>query len=144
MPLETIGWTSVVHPLRLGFEMTVSDSSTLSALMAAYDNAVVFEESIPTTMRLAKLFPMMRWANGGLVLLGVKADGSVTGVPRDQLDRIYNRFEQLCFDLTETRIEMGTLHVSGRCVVFLVFNTVPRHLDPLSRYAEAIDRREAV
>ena len=52
--------------------MTVSDSSTLSALMAAYDNAVVFEESIPTTMRLAKLFSRMHWSNGGLVLLGVE------------------------------------------------------------------------
>jgi len=124
--------------------MTVSDSSTLSALMAAYDKAVVFEESVPTTMRLAKLFPMMRWSNGGLVLLGVRADGSVAGVPSDQLEQIYDRFEQLCAGLTETRIEMGTLHVSGHVVVFLVFNTVPRHLDPLIQYAGAIDRREAI
>ena len=124
--------------------MTVSDSSTLSALMAAYDNAVVFEESIPATMRLAKLFPRIRWANGGLVLLGVQANGIVTGIPSDQLKQIYDRFEQLCSDLTETRIEMGTLHLSGHLVVFLVFNTVPRHLEPLKSYAEAIDRREAI
>lgn len=124
--------------------MTVSDSSTLAALIAAYDNAVVFEESIPTAMRLAKLFPQMHWANGGLVLLGVKADGSVIGIPSDQLEQIYDKFEQLCLGLTETRIEMGTLHAAGRCVVFLVFNTVPRHLDPLNRYAEAIEHRAAI
>lgn len=95
-------------------------------------------------MRLAKLFPQMHWANGGLVLLGVRADGSVIGIPTDQLQAIYDKFEYLCFDLTETQIEMGTLHVSGRCVVFLVFNTVPRHLAPLNHYAGAIDRRAVI
>jgi len=124
--------------------MTVSDSSTLSALIAAYDKAVVFEESVPNAFRLAKLFPEMGLSNGGLVLLGVRQDGRVSGVQSSDLDSIYSRFENLCSDLTTTRVEIGTLRFTEKTVVFLVFNPVPRNLRPLDRYSDDISRVELV
>jgi len=124
--------------------MTVTDSSTLSALIAAYDKAVVFEESVPNAFRLAKLFPEMGLSNGGLVLLGVMQDGYVTGVKHRDLDAVYSRFENLCSDLTVTSVEIGTLRFGEKTVVFLVFNPVPRHLKPLEHYADDISRVEVV
>ena len=124
--------------------MTVNDSSTLSALIAAYDKAVVFEESVPSAFRLAKLFPEMGTSNGGLVLLGVKRDGSVCGVRDSDVDKVYSRFESLCSDLTVTRVEIGTLRFVDKVVVFLVFNPVPANLRPLEYYSRDISRVEMV
>ena len=42
--------------------MTVHDSSTLGALIAAYDKAVVFEESAPGAFRIAKALPFVPWS----------------------------------------------------------------------------------
>ena len=37
-------------------------------------------------------------------------------------------------------MKMGTLHVEGRLVVFLVFNTVPKHTGPLAFFGGKIER----
>ena len=124
--------------------MTINDSSTLSTLIAAYDKSVIFEGAVPNAFRLAKLFPAMGLSNGGLVLLGVRQDGLVLGVRDQELDFIYSRFEHLCGDLTITRVEIGTLRVSDKLVVFLVFNPISKHLAPLDHYSDDISRIEMV
>jgi hypothetical protein len=120
--------------------MTVHDSTTLAALIAAYDTSVVFEESVPGALRIAKALPELHWSNGGLLLLGVRRDGTVIGVDEAEIDGIFTRFGQLCAELTKTRVEIGLLRCDGRHVVFLVFNMIPRHTDPLARYAGDIER----
>lgn len=124
--------------------MTIHDSSTLTALIAAYERSVLFAESVPNAFRLAKLFSKMGGSNGGLVLLGVEGDGRVGGVDTSELDQIYDRFEHLCRDLTDTRVEIGTLRVKEKWVVFLVFNTIRKHLDPLDYYMPQISRVEMI
>lgn len=124
--------------------MTISESSTLSALIAAYDEAVVFEGSAPAAYQLAKLFMKMRSSNGGLVLLGVREDGEVVGIGQQDVTRIYLRFEKLCAELTRSSVEIGTLRLKGNLVVFLVFNTVSRNLEPLEQYSGSIERVECI
>lgn len=121
--------------------MTINDSSTLASLMAAYEHSAVFESTVPNHFRMAKLFCEMRWSNGGLVLCGVSPDGTVIGVNPPDLDDIYEMFRELS-SITRTRIEIGTIHLSGRTVVFLVFNTVPAHTSPLDRFAGLTSRVE--
>ncbi|WAC18173.1 hypothetical protein OVA24_13095 [Luteolibacter sp. SL250] len=118
--------------------MTLSDSSTLSALIKAYREAVIFQEAVPTAFKVAKMFSRMRWPNGGLVLLGVSQDGDVLGVDPSDLGEIYERFGVLCAELTDSRVEMGTLAMGGKLVVFLVFNDIPRHTNPLIGYSRGI------
>ena len=124
--------------------MTIEDSSTLSMLIAAYQESVIYESAVPSAFRLAKLFPTMKYSNGGLVLLGVRRDGSVLGIPDEALDLVYSRFERLCGELTVARVEMGTLRVGEKLVVFLVFNPIAKHLAPLDRYCDDISRVEMV
>jgi len=119
--------------------MTINDSSTLSALITAYRKAVVFRESVPSAFRVAKVLSEMRWSNGGLVLLGVQEDGAIVGVDPEELDGIYERFQGLG-DLTVARVEIGTLAIADRVVVFLVFNPIPRNTEPLERYSRSIGR----
>jgi len=120
--------------------MTVHDSSTLAALIAAYEKAVVFEESAPGALRIAKALPELHWSNGGLLLLGVRKDGTVVGIPEAEVDGIFDKFAHLCAELTKTSVEIGLLRFEDRLVVFLVFNVIPRHTGPLARYAEDIER----
>ena len=119
--------------------MTISQQpSTLAALMAAYEKSVVFEEAVPNRYRMAKLFCDMNWSNGGLVLLGVRSDGVVLGIPPETVPSAYARFLPLCQKLTGSRVEMGTLQVGEKVVVYLVFNTITSHTTPLDRYQEEI------
>jgi len=97
--------------------MTIKDSSTLSTLISAYHESVIFEKGVPSSFRLAKLFPTMKSSNGGLVLLGVRQDGLVLGIHDQELDSIYSRFERICSELTVSRVEIGTLHVDTKIVV---------------------------
>lgn len=69
--------------------MTITDSSTLSALIKAYRETVIFQEAVPTAFKVAKMFSRMRWSNGGLVLLGVSQNGDVLGVDPADLGEIY-------------------------------------------------------
>ena len=115
--------------------MTIHDSSTLAPLIAAYRNTIVFESSVPNPFRMAKIFCRMRQSNGGLVLCGVLPDGSVAGLDPEDVEETYETFITLCSELTRTRVEIGTLSMSGRTVVFLVFNTKPSHLSPLRPYS---------
>jgi len=124
--------------------MTIKDSSTLSTLISAYRESVIFEKAVPSSFRLAKLFPTMKSSNGGLVLLGVHQDGSVIGVHDQELDSIYSRFEHICSELTVSKVEIGTLHIGNKIVVFLVFNPIPKHLEPLNKYSDDISRIEFV
>jgi hypothetical protein len=114
--------------------MTISDSFTLSALIARYERSVVFAESIPNALRVAKAFCEMRWSNGGIVLLGVAEDGQVIGVDEGTIPEIYGRFRGLCSDLTKTRVEIGTLSLGSLDVVFLVFNPIPKNTKPIEEY----------
>lgn len=114
--------------------MTTHDSTTLSALIRAYENSIVFEESVPSPLNVAKIFTQMRWSNGGLVLLGVRRDGFIIGIDPSELELIYERFERLCREMTRTRIELGTLILRDRVVVFMAFNTIQRNLAPLRHY----------
>lgn len=124
--------------------MTVHDSSTLAALIAAYDKAVVFEESTPGALKVAKVLPALNWSHGGLLLLGVRKDGSVCSVPEGEIDGIFQRFGQLCSELTRSSVEIGLLRCDDKRVVFLVFNMIPRHTRPLDRYAGEIERLDVV
>lgn len=124
--------------------MTVRDSSTLSALISAYDEAVVFEESAPPAYDLVKLFMRMRSSNGGLVLFGVSDDGKVLGIDSHDVEKIYTKFEKLCAELTRSNVEIGTLRLNERLVVFMVFNTLRRNLGPLEHYSESIERLEHI
>jgi predicted HTH transcriptional regulator len=81
--------------------MTVHDSSTLAALIAAYDKSVVFEESAPGALRIAKALPELRWSNGGLLLLGVRKDGSIVGIQESEVDEIFDKFARLCGELSK-------------------------------------------
>jgi predicted HTH transcriptional regulator len=114
--------------------MTISDSFTLSALIASYERSVVFAESIPNALRVAKAFCEMRWSNGGIVLLGVEEDGQVIGVDEGTIPEIYERFRELCSELTKTRVEIGTLSLGSLDVVFLVFNPIPKNTKPIEDY----------
>ena len=134
----------MIEIFSLCFTMTINDSATLSTLIAAYDRSVLFAESLPSAFRLAKLFSAMGVTNGGLVLLGVEGDGRVSGVDGRELDRIYRKFERLCGDLTDTRVEIGTLRIEETWVVFLVFNPIRKHLDPLDYYMPQISRVEMI
>lgn len=124
--------------------MTVHDSTTLAALIAAYDKSVVFEASAPKALQVAKALPALNWSNGGLLLLGVRKDGSVCGVPEEEVDDIFERFSQLCAELTKSSVEIGLLRCADKKVVFLVFNMIPRHTQPLDRYAGEIERLAVV
>lgn len=95
---------------------------------------------MPSPFALAKLFTEMETNHGGLVLVGVDSNGTVIGVSADYLEETWARFERLCAELTETRVELGTLQIAGKTVVFLIFNTLPRHLLPFSHYRTSIDR----
>ena len=114
--------------------MTLSQSPTLSALIARYEHAVVFAESVPSALRIAKTFCEMRWSNGGIVLLGVEANGQVRGVDKELIPAICDRFKQLCSELTRTRVEIGTISMGSLDVVFLVFNPVPKNTMPIEDY----------
>jgi predicted HTH transcriptional regulator len=118
--------------------MTLSESATLSALIAGYERSVVFAESVPNALRVAKAFCEMRWSNGGIVLLGVGADGQVVGVDEGSIPEIYERFKGLCRELTKTRVEIGTLSLGSLDVVFLVFNPIPRNTKPIEDYQSMI------
>ena len=120
--------------------MTVHDSSTLAALIAAYEKSVVFEESAPGALRIAKALPELRWSNGGLLLLGVRKDGSIAGIDESEVDDIFDKFARLCGELSKASVEIGLLRIDAKLVVFLVFNIIPRHTDPLGRYAGDIER----
>ncbi len=124
--------------------MTITESSTLSALIAAYDEAVVFEESAPPAYALVKLFMRMRSSNGGLVLFGVSEDGRVLGIESDDVDQIYTRFEKLCRELTRSNVEIGTLRLNERIVVFMVFNTLRSNLEPLDHFSGSVERLEQI
>lgn len=122
--------------------MTVRESSTLSALIAAYDEAVVFEESAPPSYALVRLFMKMRFANGGLVLFGVRQDGVILGVDPSDVESIYQKFRKLCASLTRSDVEIGTLRLDAGMVVFMVFNTLRKNLTPLETYSGSIERLE--
>lgn len=118
--------------------MTIHDSSTLSALIKAYEHSILFEESAPGPLLVAKIFTRMRSSNGGLVLLGVREDGTIVGLNPDEVGAVYERFGTLCADLTRTRIEIGTLVVRKQVVVFMIFNTTRRNLAPMRHYSRFI------
>ena len=75
----------------------------------------------------------MRRSHGGLLLLGVRDDGTIVGVGESDLIRCRQRIEHLCADLCDFTTEVGVIHVAGRNVVFVLFNLIPKHVRRLTQ-----------
>lgn len=110
----------------------------LQHLIAAYKNCIILEESFPNALRVSKIFTSMKWSKGGLVLLGVRSDGEICGVDESNLASCYLRFSAMCRTMTKARIMLGTIDVGRKTVLFMVFNTIHRHLAPLQPYDKEI------
>ena len=70
----------------------------------------------------------------------MRKDGSIAGIDESEVDDIFDKFARLCGELSKASGEIGLLRIDAKLVVFLVFNIIPRHTDPLGRYAGDIER----
>ena len=107
--------------------MTADDSQLLRLLCESFENSVVFEEAWPSSFSLAKMFPAMQRSHGGLLLLGVREDKTVVGVPGSEVGRCRERIEHLCAELLDFTTEVGVIRVADRNVIFVLFNLIAAH-----------------
>ena len=113
--------------------MPLLATAAVARLVAAGGNVRLIGARELNAFRLAKLFPDLRQTNGGLVLIGITPEGAIEGIPAPDLDPLYARFERLCSELTQSRVQIGTLRLDcGRTILYLLFNTIPANLDRLA------------
>ncbi|MEM1060135.1 MAG: hypothetical protein AAGK14_12870 [Verrucomicrobiota bacterium] len=122
--------------------MGIDDSLILSTLVRRYREHVLFGTCWPDELQLAKAFSRFECSHGGLMLLGVDPAGTIIGVAETDLGRARARLRRLVGRIYRNVSEMGLVQLGGKNVIFVVFNAVPDHLEPLRELEPAIRLRE--
>lgn len=112
---------------------------TLRQLCQQYRHAIILEETWPSAFTLAKALPRMEQSHGGLLLVGVRPDGTVVGVSREDLFGCQDRFARICERNFRFTTQTGSLRLGGKVVVFVIFNLVPAHRMPIDSFKTMLE-----
>lgn len=142
-PTKPGGWSALLSQqsseaaaCRSARKVKIDDSSALGDLIRQYRAAVVFREALPPPIEMARMFIDLKRSNGGLVLFGVKPDGTILGLPDHEEARARERLEHLASELTRARVEIGRIELDGKVALFAIFNPIPAHLRPLDSFEQ--------
>jgi hypothetical protein len=123
-------------------EAIIADPDSLRALLHRYHALAIYQESIPSSFDLARLFTGLHRTNGGLALFGVQPGGSLVGLPEEEIQRAQERLARLSAKLTETQVRIGRIELEGKVALFALFNPIAAHALPMESVTAATSKVE--
>ena len=103
----------------------IEDPDALRTLIHQFRATAIFREAFPPAFDLARILIGLKRSNGGLVLLGVRATGEVSGLSEEELANSKERFKKITDKLTKAKVEIGRIELDGKVALFAIFNVVP-------------------
>lgn len=105
---------------------------------------VEFKLRLPPQEDLAKLLAAFANSQGGILLLGVRDDGSIEGLTDDEVGRAVDGIHRVAESLFSWPVEVGAVEIKGKGAVYVVVDPAPRAYSPVTTSRGDIFLREGV
>src|SRR5262245_46673150 len=79
---------------------------------------VEFKAFVPTEDAVAKVLVAFANTNGGTLIIGVKDDATIVGVPEDQIKPTVEALRRMCSSLFRWSVAVGPVTIGDRKVVY--------------------------
>jgi predicted HTH transcriptional regulator len=105
---------------------------------------VEFKSGIPPSEIIARQLVSFANSDGGILFLGINDRGEVVGLSDDDVGRAMESLQKVSASLLPWPIEIGTVDIEGKSVVYAVVDRAPRYYYPvMSSRGEVLHRQGA-
>ena len=115
----------------------------IKELVSRGENELVeFKARFPSDRVIAQNLTAFANTNGGILLIGIKEPKEIVGLSEKEAEGTLNRLTKIAESLFTTPIELGTVQIDGRDIVYAIVEKIPSHLFPVSVSSGEIFHRE--
>lgn len=108
-----------------------SPDGILSIVSQGESTTVEFKTRFPPADIIARVFAAFANTSGGILLIGVADDGSIEGVPENEITPSVERLHRIASSLLPYPVEIGTVYIQGKAIIYAVVNLAPSHIGPV-------------
>ena len=118
-----------------------SPEGILNIISHGESATVEFKERFPPTDIIARVLAAFANSDGGILLIGISDDGSVVGIPEQDVKSSIERLHRIASSLFWYPVQIGSISIQGKFIVYAIVDKVPSHLGPvLSSKGEFLKR----
>jgi nucleoside 2-deoxyribosyltransferase len=97
-----------------------------------FDSLVVeFKTRLPAADIISRVFAAFANSNGGILIIGVADNGNIVGLSQDEAVAAINRIHTIASSLLPQSVQLGSVEVQGRFLVYAVVQKVSAHYGPI-------------
>lgn len=110
----------------------VSPEGILHLAEAGESETVEFKTRLPPDETIARVLTSFANTTGGILLIGVKDDGEIVGLQREEANRAFKKFEALLTSLFQWPPQVGLVNVGGKVVAYAAVDRAPAEFAPVA------------
>ena len=104
---------------------------------------VEFKSRLPAADIIGNVIVSFANTEGGILLFGINDDGEIKGLTYDEITPTVNRIDKVAKSLLSQPIEMGTVEIHGKIILYAIVERVPKHQFPImTSKGEIFQRKE--
>ncbi len=104
--------------------------------------SVEFKHCLPSSDTIAKVLSAFANTKGGILLIGVADNGDIVGIPEDEVRLTIQRLQHISSSLLPEPIQIGSVEIEGRVVVYTIVKPADSHLTPVMSSRGEIFQRD--
>jgi len=114
-----------------GDQFDISLDGILDIIKTGESLTVEFKTRLPAADIISKVFAAFANSNGGILIVGVADDGSIVGLSQDETVAAINRLHNIASSLLPETVQLGSVEVQGRFLVYAVVQKVSSQYAPI-------------
>lgn len=108
-----------------------SPNGILNIATQGESETVEFKLRLPPSDTIGKVIIAFANTNGGILLIGIADNGGIIGLPEDEVGPTIQRLNHISSSLLPVPIQIGSVEIEGRVVVYAVVKPVDSHFAPI-------------
>lgn len=109
----------------------ISPDGLFDLIKKGESDIVEFKTRLPAADIISRVFAAFANSNGGILIIGVADDGNIVGLSQDEAVAAINRIHTIASSLLPQTVQLGSVEVQGRFLVYAVVQKVSAHYGPI-------------
>ncbi len=109
----------------------ISPDGLFDLIKKGESDIVEFKTRLPAADIISRVFAAFANSNGGILIIGVADNGNIVGLSQDEAVAAINRIHTIASSLLPQSVQLGSVEVQGRFLVYAVVQKVSAHYGPI-------------
>ena len=115
----------------------------IEIILNGESDTVEFKTKLPPADLIAKILTAFANSHGGILIVGISDNGEIIGLSNNELMNTLIRLQHLAASLFSWPIEINSVNIDGKNIVYAVVDKAPPHLAPVMTAKGAIFTQRA-